>query len=63
MATNTQSLRDLFLEVTDNETITESQEEGPSRDPIGASEAAVGEEVSTFLQEDGLDDAVEGAEG
>lgn len=62
MSTSTESLRDLYLEVTGEETITETQEEEPSRDPIGEGETELEREVSTLLREDGLDDAVDGVD-
>ncbi|MDY6818547.1 MAG: hypothetical protein SVG88_07795 [Halobacteriales archaeon] len=62
MSTDTSSLKDIYLDVAGDDPITESQQEEPSHDPIEESEAAMEEEVSTFVQENGLDDAVEGAE-
>ena len=62
MSTRTESLRNLYLEVTGEETITETQEEEPSRDPIGEGETELEQEVSTLLREDGLDDAVDGVD-
>lgn len=59
MSAKTESLRDLYLDVADGATITESQQEGPSHEPIEDSAADLERKVSTFTQEDGLDDAVE----
>jgi len=61
MATNTESLRDLYKDVADEEIITERQREQPSHDPIGDGEEALGETVSAVV-EDGLDGAVDGVE-
>jgi hypothetical protein len=63
MSSKTGDLRDLYLDVTDEETITEPMEQGPSRDPIGSREAEIEREVSTLVKEDGLDDAVENPTG
>ena len=38
MSRETTTLRELYLDVTDGETITELQEKGPSYDPLGESE-------------------------
>lgn len=62
MSTETESLRDLYLDVAGEETITEQQEDGPSHDPIEATDTSVGEDVSAMVCEDGLTDAVDGAE-
>lgn len=56
----TESLRDIYLEVAGEETITERQEEDTSRDPIDAGATELSAEVTQVLREDGLDDAVEG---
>lgn len=63
MATNENSLTDIFLEVSEDGTITEHQVSGPSHDPIEDGTAALEREVRNTIQSDGLDDAVEGAEG
>ena len=62
MSTDTESLRDIYLDVAGEETITESQEEEPSHDPIEEGESELEAEISSMLREDGLDDAVDGAE-
>lgn len=62
MSTSTESLRNLYLDVVGGETITESQHEEPSHGPIEEGESELEAEVSAFLREDGLDDAVDGAE-
>lgn len=57
MSSNADDLRDLFVEVTDEETVVEERAETPSHDPI--------EDDDEFLAsatEDGLEDAVEGTE-
>lgn len=58
MATNTKTLRDLYLDVAGEETITEQQRDQFSHDPIEDDETAT---VSAVV-EDGLDGAVDGAE-
>ncbi len=62
MSSKTASLQELYMEVTDETVLTESQEEGPSRDPIEDSVADIEQQVSQAAREDGLDDAVKGAE-
>ncbi len=61
MPTDTDTLRDLFLGVTGEEGVTETQQEGPSHDPIEGPETAMAE-VSDLVWRDGLEDAVAGAE-
>lgn len=56
-------LRELFLDVTGTDSTTEHQEEATDRDPIAdEEEAALLEEVAERATEDGLDEAVDGAE-
>jgi len=62
MSTNTDTLRDIYLDVAGEETITEHQRDHPSLAPINEEEAEIEAEVSSVAMEDGLDDAVEGAE-
>jgi len=62
MSADTDALRDLYLDVTGTETVTETQAEEPSRDPIEGPEAEVGTTVSDVVRQDGLEDAVAGAE-
>lgn len=62
MSTTTDSLRDIYLDVAGEETITEHQQEDRSRDPIDDQEAELEAQVSAVAMEDGLDDAVAGAE-
>lgn len=57
----TEALSDLFVEVTGEECTTESQVEEPSRDPIDEAVERV-EERAANAGEDGLSDAVDGAE-
>ena len=59
MSAKTETLRDLYLDVTGEETITEPQKEGPSHEPIEERDADLERKVSTFAREDGLDDVVE----
>lgn len=54
-------LSDLFVDVTGEEGTTEEQEEEPSRDPIDEDVESV-ETVVESAREDGLGDAVDGAE-
>ena len=60
MTDKTDELRDIFLDVSEDGTLTEHQDEGPSKDPVDASDATTEEALSGL--EDGLDDAVAGAE-
>lgn len=62
MSRNTDPLRDIYLDVAGKETITEHQQDDRSRDPIEEEEAQLEAEVSSVAMEDGLDDAVAGAE-
>ena len=61
MPTDTDSLRDLYLDVTGEEGVTETQEEEPSHDPIEGPETGM-TAVSDLVRHDGLEDAVAGAE-
>ena len=56
------SLRDIALAVTEDGTVTETQEEGPSHDPVDAETARIAEEASA-ASEDGLDEAVDADDG
>ena len=62
MSTDTESLEELFVSVTGDETVTETQEESPSRDPVDREQAELEETVTSLVREDGLGDAVAGAE-
>jgi hypothetical protein len=62
MASNTESLRELFLDVAGDKTITERQENDRSRDSLGDGGVQLERTVSATVLEDGLDDAVDGAE-
>ncbi|ERG87919.1 MAG: hypothetical protein J07HX5_00060 [halophilic archaeon J07HX5] len=62
MQEKTDTLRELYLEITDEETLTEPQEESPSRAPVESVDAAVDEDVADIARHDGLDDAVEDLE-
>jgi len=62
MSTETDSLRELYRNVADDEVLTEAQEEDPSRDPIDADAREVEETVSELTQQSGLTDALEGGE-
>jgi hypothetical protein len=63
MSAKTDELRDLYLDVVGEETITEPRERGPSRDPIGSRETEIERDVSDLLHRDGLDEAVENPAG
>ena len=56
MSSNADDLRELFVEVTDEETVTERRLEDPSREPIKENT----DELVAAATEDGLDDAVAG---
>lgn len=60
MSDNTDTLRDIFLDVSDETTLTETQDEGPSREPIGRTEAEMEQKLSGLTRADGLDEAVDG---
>ena len=62
MSVDTDELRDLYVDVAGTETVTEPQAEDPPRTPIEGREAELEREVSAFAREDGLDDAIQGAE-
>ncbi len=62
MSADTDALRDLYVDVTGQETVTERQREGHSHDPIEGRARTLQEEVSEAVTDDGLDDAVEGIE-
>lgn len=62
MADKTDELRDIFLQVSDEGTLTERQQEGPSKAPVGERDAEVAAAVVESTREDGLDDAVDGLE-
>lgn len=59
MSEETAELRDIFLDVADEGTLTERQETGVSRDPIDEETAELEDEVSGMAREDGLADAVD----
>lgn len=61
MSTRVESLRDLYVELTDEQTLTEPQVDVGSREPIDSTDDP-GEEVTDYVREDGLSDALDGAE-
>lgn len=63
MSTKADELRDLYLDVADEATITESQEQDRNRDPLDATDEAIENEVADYQRQDGLDEALEGSEG
>jgi hypothetical protein len=62
MPDNTEALGELYQEITGEESVTESQEEEPSREAISDQDADLENEVQDLAQKDGLSGAVEGAE-
>ncbi len=62
MSADTDTLREIYMEVAEEPTVVERQEEEPSREPIEASESQLEAEVSSFARQHGLDDALEGVE-
>lgn len=60
MTDKTGELREIFLDVSDDGTVTERQEEGPSKAPVEQRDAEVAATVAESAREDGLDDAVDG---
>ena len=63
MSEKTDSLREIALNLTDDGTVTERQQESPSHDPVGEEEARIAAEASASARDDGLDDAVDGGGG
>lgn len=62
MSTKADSLRSIFLDVTNEESITEHQEQGPSHDPLDEQDIHREDRLAAFASQDGLDDAVDGSE-
>lgn len=62
MSSETEQLRDIFLDVAGEETVTERQVEEPSREPVDQREAELAAEAVEMGRDDGLADAVAGAE-
>lgn len=62
MPDKTDELRNIFLDVSDDGTVTERQDEGASKAPVGERDAAVAAEAAESAREDGLDDAVDGVD-
>ena len=60
MSADTTRLRDLYLDLTDEATLTERQREEPARDPVAEADAAIEEEVSRYARSHGLEDALDG---
>lgn len=61
MSTQVEALRDLYVEVAGEETVTERQIDVGSRDPI-EKESDPSDEVTQYVRENGLEDALDGAE-
>ena len=62
MSAETDSLQELYREVTDETVLTEAQEETPSRDPVEEEDVALRRDASAVAVNDGLEDALEGVE-
>jgi hypothetical protein len=62
MSAETDSLQELYREVTDETVLTESQEEVSSRDPVEEEDVALRRDASAVAVNDGLEDALEGVE-
>jgi len=62
MSVDANRLRDLYLDVAEEASVTEPQADERSHEPIDGSVAAVEREVSDLVREDGLEDAIESAE-
>jgi hypothetical protein len=61
-AVDNDSLAELYQEITGEESVTESQVEEPSREPIGDRDRAIEREVADLARNDGLAEAVDGTE-
>ena len=57
--TDRESLKEIFLQVSEDGTVTEPQEEGPSYEPIDDETAEQDEEVAGSYADD-LGDAIDG---
>lgn len=62
MAEKTDSLREIFVDVAGETTVTESQREDVSHDPADPDDRRLEEAVASAVREDGLADAIAGAE-
>jgi len=62
MSTEKGTLRELYLDITGGEMLTESQEESPSHDPISGSETELQRTVIDAIRHEGLSDAVADSE-
>lgn len=58
MSKETDTLRELYLDVAGGEILTEPQEEGPSYDPVGEAETEFERAVSDAIRQDGVTDAI-----
>jgi hypothetical protein len=59
MSAKTESLRDLYVDITGEETVTEPQQETPSHDTVEGQAADLQRELSAVTRGDGLGDAVD----
>lgn len=59
MSVDTDRLRDIFLDITDNTTLTEHQQEDPSREPIGEPTTRLEDKLAGFTPHSGLTDTHE----
>jgi hypothetical protein len=62
MTAETESLGELYQQITGESVVTESQGEEPSRDPIEETDADLERDVQAVTRNDGLGEAVEGGE-
>jgi len=62
MTEKTDALGDIFVDVAGETTVTESQREDVSHDPVDSDDLRLEEEVASAAREDGLTDAIAGAE-
>ncbi len=62
MSTKVDTLKDIYSEIAGDEVVVERQQDVGSREPIESPDDP-GVEVSHYVREDGLQDALEGLEG
>jgi len=59
MSAQTDHLRDIFMDVSEDGELVEPQAEGPSRDPVDEEAERVEATIAGGVGEDGLDDALD----
>ena len=62
MSAKATELRDLYLDLAEETTITETQQPDRNRDPLDTSEVEIEDEVTGYRRQNGLEDALEGVE-